>query len=212
MRNSTYLLWSQGAYEPNELAGPGSRENMPPSMKLQSPSQRQAQHLPNVAEQHALFEIDLPQSVAQCEDAGSLGKPDKKLPSLGLGPVARVDEIHGARSNQAHHRVERVHVVQDVRSVDVDGRQDGDGDEDNYVDQSRAAGRLVDSVDALEESTAEEKHADLVAELRRVAQGGVEDERVDAENEKGHGHPVELATLSRFLVWITQSIVHCNGR
>ena len=177
----------------HRLARTDGRQNMPPAVKLKQPSPRQADPLANCPELGTVLQVNGPEQIAKQTNGKCL--PDAQVPvlPLGLGVEAGLEAVKHVLAPEQHAQQGRhkgKDLVDDLGKGKIEGRKgevhDGEGD----GDLAGAGGRLVGSERGMQQGPGQAEHGELVDELEGLAQGGVEEERADAEDEQGDGHEV----------------------
>lgn len=174
-----------------EDIGSHSREDVPPPVELQPPSPRQPDPRPKLPKLSAQLEVDIPQQVPQQERRD--GDPLRAAPrhDLPLGePRREVEEVDAARKRQEHHARECREVVYDLARPDVEHRKRERDGHDGGGGEALLRGGLADGEDAAEHGGAEDDHGEVVDELQGLAEGGVEEEGADADEEDRGRHEV----------------------
>lgn len=108
---------------------------MPPPVRFKNPSPRQPNGLPEVPEIHAFLEIELPEGIRYHEDGN--GRPELTQESRSLLSWSTTSEYQeqSLKPNYEDHGIERVHVVKNVPSSDVDCRENANYQAYSSVDE-----------------------------------------------------------------------------
>jgi hypothetical protein len=157
-------------------------------MKLQEPSPGETDGLSHASQRLTHLEVDVPHQKRQRQVSNRHTEFPKVFRLLLGRPV---DEVEGPRPDQLQHGRKHGHMDQEVAASDVQRRHDADGGIYHRRDEAGARGRPPGRVEVLEQRSGEEEHGNVIRELCGLPQGGMEEERTDANQEQRSRHEVE---------------------
>ncbi|TPX16150.1 uncharacterized protein E0L32_004145 [Thyridium curvatum] len=172
------------------------RHDVPPAVQLEQPRPGQPHALPERPDLGAELEVDVPEHEGDDDD------DQRPAPAHAPGPdpvgregrLAPVEEVGAPRDDEDDHEEEGREVVDDLARVDVEAREEREEDGERGVDEAvapRAPPPGAHGQQALQQGPGDAEHAELVGELQRLAQRGVEEEGAQAQDQQGGGHEVQ---------------------